>query len=215
MNMDRRNRIRALLLICTALLLLTGCNLTQPPPVPPADDQLPEAAYSSPPVMGIDVNKKYEAVVTTSLGEFTIELYAKDAPLTVNNFVFLAREQYFEGITFHRIVPNFIIQTGDPTGTGRGGPGYRFKDELDTPHRYETGIVAMANAGPDTNGSQFFICSGDDSENLNGYPNYTIFGKVIDGMDTIFAIDKVPVAGPRGDTPQEMVTIQSITIIES
>src|SRR4051794_12590361 len=106
--------------------------------------------------MQIDPNKQYSATITTSLGTMTADLFAKDAPVTVNNFVFLAGQGYYDGVTFHRVIPNFMAQTGDPTGTGRGGPGYRFKDEPVT-RKYVRGTLAMANSGPNTNGSQFFI----------------------------------------------------------
>jgi len=172
-------------------------------------------SFSEAPEMQIDTAKSYEAVVKTTKGEFTIELFAKDAPITVNSFVFLSRQRYFEGIVFHRIVPDYIIQTGDPTGTGRGGPGYSFEDELGGPHEYGPGIVAMANAGANTNGSQFFICTGEWSTKLNEIPNYTIFGRIKDGMDTVLAIGETPVGGIKGDTPQETITIESITIHES
>ncbi|WP_199614734.1 peptidylprolyl isomerase [Paenibacillus alkalitolerans] len=168
--------------------------------------------FSQPPEMAVDTAKTYVATIETSKGDFTVELFAKEAPITVNNFIFLAKQRYFEGIVFHRIVPDYIIQTGDPTGTGRGGPGYTFEDELDSPYQYEPGIVAMANSGPDTNGSQFFICTGEMSGNLNRLPNYTIFGRVKDGMDTVLAIGSTPVSG---DTPLETVTIEKVTVKES
>jgi cyclophilin family peptidyl-prolyl cis-trans isomerase len=135
----------------------------------------------------------------------------------VNNFVFLAREGFYDGVKFHRVIKTFMIQTGDPTGTGTGGPGYRFADELPPRHSYEPGIVAMANAGPNTNGSQFFICSGPDARNLDRYPNYTQFGRVVEGMDVVTALASVPV-GPafRGEMsrPLEEIRIESVTIEE-
>jgi len=177
--------------------------------------------WSKAPDMTIDTNKSYQAEVTTSKGAFTIDLFAKDAPKTVNNFVFLSKEGFYNNITFHRIIKSFMIQTGDPLGTGMGGPGYKFADELSSAHKYEPGIVAMANAGPNTNGSQFFICSGDDCSSLNKIPNYTIFGKVEDaGMATIQQIASTPVQmNPNGgdsspSMPKEKVTINSITIKE-
>ncbi|MDF2962401.1 MAG: peptidylprolyl isomerase, partial [Paenibacillus sp.] len=124
---------------------------------PPAQQQpAAKKSWSTPPEMKIDVNKTYQATVATSKGTFKIDLFAKDAPKTVNNFVFLAKEGFYKDIIFHRVISTFMVQTGDPTGTGRGGPGYKFEDELKSPHKYEPGIVAMANAGPNTNGSQFF-----------------------------------------------------------
>lgn len=177
--------------------------------------------WNSPPKMQIDPAKKYSAEVTTSKGKFTIELFAKDAPKTVNNFVFLAKEGYYNDVLFHRIIESFMIQTGDPTGTGTGGPGYKFEDELPPAIKYEPGVVAMANAGPNTNGSQFFICSGEDSGPiLNPQPYYTVFGKVTDGMETVQAIAKTPVqVNPNGgdsspSMPTEKITIDSIKIVE-
>lgn len=174
--------------------------------------------YASPPEMTIDAAKSYKAVVHTNKGDFTMELFAQSAPVTVNNFVFLSKERYYDDVVFHRIIESFMVQTGDPTGTGMGGPGYKFKDELNSPHKYEPGIVAMANAGPDTNGSQFFICTGKDSEYLNRMPNYTIFGKVTEGMDTVMKIASTPVAAhnkiDERSVPTERVVIASIDIIE-
>ena len=169
--------------------------------------------YSSPPSMTIDAEKTYTATLETSEGTLVLELLPKVAPLTVNNFVFLAREGYYDGVPFHRIIEGFMIQTGDPTGTGRGGPGYRFDDEPVTLD-YVKGTVAMANAGPNTNGSQFFIMHGD-----MGLPkNYTIFGKVSDGVDTLDAIGNTPVtANERGErsVPAKDVNITKVTIDES
>jgi cyclophilin family peptidyl-prolyl cis-trans isomerase len=173
--------------------------------------------YSKPPEMKIDPAKSYQADVVTSKGSFTIQLFAKDAPKAVNNFVFLSKDGFYNNVVFHRIIKSFMIQTGDPLGTGSGGPGYKFVDELNSPYKYEPGIVAMANSGKNTNGSQFFICSGPDSTNLNSMPNYTIFGKVTDGMDTITKIASTPVkqgAESSPSVPTEKVTIQSITIKE-
>src|SRR5690606_24528264 len=115
--------------------------------------------YPKPPEMQIDPNKTYVATIDTDRGKIFLELFAKDAPKTVNNFVFLARDRFYDGVTFHRVIPDFMIQGGDPTGTGRGGPGYKFEDELENnPHRHDgPGVLSMANAGPNTNGSQFFI----------------------------------------------------------
>jgi cyclophilin family peptidyl-prolyl cis-trans isomerase len=174
-------------------------------------------SWDAPPAMSIDVNKTYCAIVQTSKGSITLELFAKDAPKTVNNFVFLAKNNFYNGIIFHRIMQSFMIQTGDPTGTGSGGPGYQFEDELNGPHKYEPGIVAMANSGANTNGSQFFICTGEDSRNLDKQPNYSIFAKVAAGMDIVTKIAATPV-GPdsRGENsvPTEKVTIDSVQIVE-
>lgn len=173
--------------------------------------------WTSPPAMQINTSKTYEAEVKTSKGTFTIQLFAKDAPKTVNNFVFLSKQGFYDGVIFHRIIESFMIQTGDPTGTGAGGPGYAFEDEK-TSYKYEPGIVAMANAGPNTNGSQFFICTGEDSKDLNQIPNYTIFGKITSGMDVVKKIAATPVeVNPDTDEnskPTEKVTIDGITIKE-
>ena len=173
--------------------------------------------WSSPPPMTIDQNKTYTAVINTNYGNITVQLFAKDAPLTVNNFVFLSRQGFYNAVKFHRIIQTFMIQTGDPTGTGAGGPGYRFADELPPKRPYAPGIVAMANAGPNTNGSQFFICSGSDSENLNSVPNYTQFGQVTAGMDIVQKIAAVPcVTGSDGaqSKPTVDVHINNVTITE-
>jgi cyclophilin family peptidyl-prolyl cis-trans isomerase len=166
--------------------------------------------------MQIDKSKSYTATVDTSLGTFKIQLLADETPNTVNNFVFLSRQGYYEGIIFHRIIKTFMIQTGDPTGTGSGGPGYKFADELPPKHSYEAGIVAMANAGPNTNGSQFFICTGSDSKNLDQYPNYTQFGRVIEGMDVVQKIASVQVVSNGRETSKPVTppVINRITITE-
>jgi cyclophilin family peptidyl-prolyl cis-trans isomerase len=140
--------------------------------------------YDAPPAINTSPDKRYTAVVTTPHGEFRIALLRDVAPITVNNFVFLAREGFYDGTTFHRVIPGFVAQGGDPTGTGRGGPGYRFQDEIsDTP--FVEGIVGMANAGPHTNGSQFYIMIGD-AQHLTG--RYTAFGRIESGMDVVHKI---------------------------
>ena len=161
--------------------------------------------------MEIDPNKTYTATIQTSLGTMHADLFAKEDPVTVNNFVFLAKQGFYDGVTFHRVIPGFMAQTGDPTGTGRGGPGYKFKDEPVT-RKYERGTLAMANAGPNTNGSQFFIVHQD----YPLPPNYTIFGKLTDGLDTLDKIMSVPTGPGHGgpNTPKTDITIQSITIQE-
>ena len=142
---------------------------------------MPPKRYSSPPNMQIEMNRTYHVVIKTNKGDIHLRLYPAEASQTVNNFFALARDGYYDGVTFHRVVPNFVIQGGDPTGTGSGGPGYKFNDE---PFKrpYKTGTVAMANAGPNTNGSQFFICL-EDQPGLP--PNYTIFGDTVSGMDVV------------------------------
>jgi peptidyl-prolyl cis-trans isomerase B (cyclophilin B) len=142
--------------------------------------------YSAPPPMNIDVNKKYSAAFNTSRGEIVCELFAKDAPRTVNNFVSLARDKFYDGTLFHRVIPNFMIQGGDPTGTGRGGPGYQFEDEFKgNPNKHQVGTLSMANAGPNTNGSQFFITHVVTNW-LDG--KHTVFGKVLSGQEIVDAI---------------------------
>ena len=139
--------------------------------------------YPNPPAMAIDPNKKYTATFNTSAGEIVCELFAKDAPKTVNNFVFLARDQFYDGTVFHRVLADFMIQGGDPTGTGRGGPGYRFEDEFKgNPNKHQVGSLSMANAGPGTNGSQFFITH-IVTDWLDG--KHTVFGKVLKGQDVV------------------------------
>lgn len=141
---------------------------------------------ATPPPMTIDTDALYRVTIATDKGDIVLELDPQLAPATVNNFVSLARDGFYDGLTFHRVVPGFVIQGGDPEGTGRGGPGYRFDDEP-VKGDYHLGAVAMANAGPDTNGSQFFICI----ENLKGRldKNYNYFGKVTDGMETALGIE--------------------------
>lgn len=170
-------------------------------------------SWSKPPALQIDPAQSYTATIETDKGAITIELLASAAPLTVNNFVFLAKEGYYTNVPFHRIIKGFMIQTGDPTGTGSGGPGYRFADEP-VALRYTRGIVAMANAGPDTNGSQFFIVHGAD---VGLPPNYTIFGRVTAGDDVVDAIATAPVRsnGREMSAPVEIVSVQSVTITEA
>jgi cyclophilin family peptidyl-prolyl cis-trans isomerase len=173
--------------------------------------------YSTPPVMQIDKTKKYSALMDTSLGSFKIELFASESPVTVNNFVFLSREGFYNGVIFHRIMKTFMIQTGDPKGTGMGGPGYKFADELPVKHSYEPGIVAMANSGPNTNGSQFFICTGASAKSLDQHAAYSQFGKVIEGMETVMKIASVPVGlseSGEQSKPTKPPVINSITITE-
>ena len=154
--------------------------------------------YEAPPPMTIDTSKPYAAVLKTDAGEITIRLLPDVAPVTVNNFVFLAREGFYDGCTFHRVIPGFVAQGGDPTGTGRGGPGYRFQDEISTTP-FVQGIVGMANAGPGTNGSQFYIMLGD-AQHLTG--RYTAFGRIEAGLDHVLAItprdpERASAAGDR------------------
>ena len=178
---------------------------------PPATDgSSPKTQrFDGPPPMVIDPEKTYTAEMVTSKGTMTIALDPIRAPKTVNNFVFLARYHYFDGIVFHRIIPGFVCQGGDPTGNGTGGPGYRFEDELPPPGRYEIGSVAMANAGPNTNGSQFFLISGQSGVQLP--PLYSLFGKIVKGLDVLASIEAV---GTGSGKPKEDVVIESVTITE-
>lgn len=144
--------------------------------------------YSAPPAMQIDPAKKYEATLETTRGTIVCELFAAEAPKTVNNFVFLAKDGFYDGTVFHRVIQNFMIQGGDPTGTGRGGPGYRFEDETKgNPHKHTVGTLSMANAGPNTNGSQFFITH-VVTDWLDG--KHTVFGKVKQGQDVVNAVQQ-------------------------
>jgi len=180
-------------------------------PCPAADGSSPKTQhFDVPPPMCIDVARRYSAEMVTSKGTMTIALDPVAAPKTVNNFVFLARYHYFDGIFFHRVIPGFVLQGGDPKGTGTGGPGYEFEDELPRPGRYELGSLAMANAGPNTNGSQFFVISGPSGVRLP--PQYSLFGKVVNGLDVVAAVDAL---GTSSGKPKERVTIVSMTITES
>lgn len=165
--------------------------------------------YDSPPDLSIDPAKSYTATLATNHGDIVIELDAARSPLTVNNFVFLAGEGFYDGVTFHRVIEGFMIQGGDPSGSGRGGPGYRFRDELEGDGRYPRGTVAMANAGPNTNGSQFFIVHRDA-----GLPHsYTIFGRVTSGMDAVDSIAATET--DASDRPRSDAVIERVTISEA
>ncbi|MFC1899789.1 peptidylprolyl isomerase [Chloroflexota bacterium] len=138
-------------------------------------------SYQAPPTMSIDITKKYSVTIETEKGDIVLELFARDVPVTVNNFVFLARDGFYDNTTFHRVIPDFMAQGGDPTGTGTGGPGYKFGDEF-TKHTHQTGTLSMANAGPNTNGSQFFITY-TPQPHLNNH--HSVFGQLTDGMDIL------------------------------
>jgi cyclophilin family peptidyl-prolyl cis-trans isomerase len=165
--------------------------------------------YDSSPELTIDLDKTYTAALDTNHGEVVIELDAARSPQTVNNFVFLARDGFYDGVIFHRVIEGFMIQGGDPTGTGRGGPGYKFRDEIEGAASYDRGVVAMANSGPHTNGSQFFICHSDA-----GLPHsYTIFGRVDVGLEIV---DSIAASATDGsDRPHDDVVISKVTIRES
>jgi peptidyl-prolyl cis-trans isomerase B (cyclophilin B) len=166
------------LLAVAAILWITGVFNMQSQD--PKSSQAPKS-YNSPVPMIIDVNKKYVATIKTAKGDLVLDLYPKDAPVTVNNFVTLARKGFYNGVTFHRIIPGFMAQGGDPTGTGGGGPGYKFQDEF-SQRTHVTGALSMANSGPNTNGSQFFICYAPQPH-LNG--KHTVFGQLTQGMDVL------------------------------
>ena len=166
--------------------------------------------YDAPPELAIDLDKDYTAVIHTTAGDISVKLYATDAPQTVNNWVFLANDGFYDEVIFHRTIKGFMIQSGDPTGTGRGGPGYRFRDELGhSKSSYTRGTLAMANAGPNTNGSQFFIMHAD-----YGLPNaYSIFGEVTEGLDVVDAIADAPTGAQ--DRPHDPVQITGIDVAEA
>ncbi len=211
--------VKKLILLLAALslavLIIAACSGSEPPtatsaPQTSTTGESTIKQYNDPPAMSINPEKSYTAKLKTNHGEVTIELYAADAPVTVNSFVFLARDNFYDGVIFHRVIEGFMIQGGDPTGTGTGGPGYRFEDEIVPSLTFaEPGLLAMANAGPGTNGSQFFITV-TPTPHLNG--NHTIFGKVTTGYDVVLAISQVD-TGPR-DKPASDVVIESVDITE-
>jgi peptidyl-prolyl cis-trans isomerase B (cyclophilin B) len=179
-NIERSIMIRLIAVIALSLLVSPILLAQQD------DAAAKRKQYDKPPEMKIDPEKKYTATIDTDRGQIKLELFAKDAPKTVNNFVFLSREGFYNGITFHRVIPDFMVQGGDPTGTGRGGPGYTFEDEVkNNPHRHEPGTLSMANAGPNTNGSQFFITH-VATPWLDG--RHTVFGRVTEGKDVVDSI---------------------------
>jgi cyclophilin family peptidyl-prolyl cis-trans isomerase len=173
---------------------------------------LNKPSYSAYPPMTIDATKTYTATITTDIGPFTVQLDPKTAPKAVNSFVFLANQHFFDCITFHRVIPSFVDQTGDPTGTGTGGPGYQFADELPktAAPQYPLGSLAMANSGANTNGSQFFIVAGTQGESLA--PSYTLFGKVTAGMDVV---NKINAAGASSGTPTTLHRMVSVNVTAS
>ena len=164
--------------------------------------------YASPPDLTIDLDKAYTATLDTNHGEIVVELDPARAPLAVNNFVFLARDGYYDGVIFHRVIENFMIQGGDRLGQGTGGPGYKFADEFHPSLRHDrAGILSMANAGPNTNGSQFFITLGPTPHLDN---RHSIFGEVVEGLDVVKRIGSVPTA--RGDRPVKPVVMNAVRI---
>ncbi|MFO8143505.1 MAG: peptidylprolyl isomerase [Dehalococcoidales bacterium] len=164
-------------ILAAGTLLLASCTAEEPEPESPGEPK----TYPEPPEMIIDTSKDYTATIETEHGDMVLELFASDVPNTVNNFVFLSNEGFYDGTTFHRVVPGFVAQGGDPTGTGRGGPGYQFADEF-SDHTHTAGALSMANAGPDTNGSQFFITF-TPQHGLDG--KHSVFGQLIEGEDVL------------------------------
>ena len=175
MTMRGLTRIAGIILVLATVLLMS-CAGTTPS----------RKTYSAPPPMEIDSSKQYTATIETQKGNLVLELFANDVPVTVNNFVFLAREKFYDGTTFHRVIPDFMAQGGDPTGTGTGGPGYSFADEF-TERTHVTGALSMANSGPNTNGSQFFITY-TPQHHLDG--KHSVFGQLVNGMDVLEEIEQ-------------------------
>jgi cyclophilin family peptidyl-prolyl cis-trans isomerase/predicted small lipoprotein YifL len=186
------------------ILALVSCGEKAPEPSPAAKPK----TYSSPPAMTIDTSKKYTATIETEKGNMVLELFAKDVPVTVNNFVFLAREGFYDGSTFHRVIPGFMAQGGDPTGTGMGTAGYLFDDEF-TGHKHEAGTLSMANSGANTNSAQFFITF-TPQPGLDG--KHTVFGQLIEGRDVL---DSLTARDPSQNPQFEGDKILRITIEES
>jgi len=200
-----------LTLILAIIVGAVGCGGEEPPTSTPSPTLTPTPTiklYAESPPMIIDISKHYTAIIETEKGNITLELFAKDVPVTVNNFVFLAREGYYNNCTFHRVMPGFMAQGGDPTGTGFGGPGYYIPNEI-SEHKHVEGALSMANAGPNTNGSQFFITYAPQ-HGLDG--DYSVFGQLTDGMDVLTSLtprDPAQFPNYKGDT------IVRITIEES
>lgn len=196
---------------------VSGESITGETPCPAQDGSGSKVVqFEQAPPVCIEDGVTYTAIVSTNKGEFSIVLDQAAAPIAVNNFVVLARYKYFNSTNCHRAIPNFVVQCGDPTATGSGGPGYQFADELPAAGSYKLGSIAMANSGPNTNGSQFFIITGDDGVNLP--PNYTLFGQVTEGLDsTVPALNAAgnPDPATNGVPPIEPLIIDSVVIIES
>jgi cyclophilin family peptidyl-prolyl cis-trans isomerase len=191
-----------------------GAAIKGDTPCPPTDGSAQRTtSFEKPPPLCVEVAKNYTAEMQTSKGTMTIALDVRNATKTVNNFVVLARYKYFDGIAFHRIIPGFVIQGGDPLQNGGGGPGYKFEDELPKASSYKIGSLAMANSGPNTNGSQFFIITGDAGVSLQ--PQYSLFGQVTQGLEVVKAIEEVGIPGVEAGKPSEVVKILTVTIKES
>ncbi len=199
MKLKHLFRIAGIIFVLSALIS-ASCGGQEPEPEPepePAPTPKPKT-YSAPPPMLIDTSKHYIAIIETEKGNLVLELFASDVPITVNNFVFLAGEGFYDGTTFHRVIAGFMAQGGDPTGTGTGGPGYKFADEF-TEHTHVAGALSMANSGPNTNGCQFFITYTPQHQ-LNG--KHSVFGQLIEGMDVLQEIR-------QGDTLTRIVIEES------
>lgn len=197
----------------TRILNATGPDGYGVTECPPSAGAVPQTrSFPAPFKRCIDATKTYTATITTNKGVLTVELLAKSAPLTVNNFVALARNNYYDGISCHRIIPNFVAQCGDPTGKGSGGPGYKINDELPAKGAYKVGSLAMANAGPNTNGSQFFVITG--SEGVALPPSYSLFGQAVNSDATIRALDAAGSSANNGMPPKQAVNIVSVVIAE-
>ena len=191
-----------------------GASIKGDTPCPPTDGSATRtSSFEKPPPLCVEVAKTYMAEMQTSKGTMTIALDVKNATKTVNNFVVLARYKYFDGIAFHRIVPGFVIQGGDPQQNGIGGPGYKFEDELPKAGSYKLGSLAMANSGANTNGSQFFIVAGDAGASLP--PQYSLFGQVVQGLEVVKAIEEVGIPGTQDGKPSEVVKILTVNIKET
>ena len=195
------SRIKVLIAVLAIMTLqITGCAGSQP---------ATPKVYTEPPQMSIDMNKQYTATIVTKNGDIVLELFVDDAPKAVNNFVFLAREGFYNGVTFHRVIPGFMAQGGDPTGTGTGGPGYTIEDEFNE-RPFDTGTMGMARTpAPNSGGSQFFICFAPQP-GLNG--QYTVFGQVVEGMEVL---NKITPRDPNTNPSFDGDTIKEITISES
>jgi len=187
----------------------TGATAAAAECPPEAGTEQRTTSFPAAPPMCLKPDADYSARVTTDAGAFTVDLLEKKAPNTVNNFVFLARNHFYDGIAFHRVIPGFMIQGGDPQGTGSGGPGYEFPDELPAAGEYAVGSMAMANAGPDTNGSQFFVVTGPNGVSLP--PQYSLFGTVTEGMETV---KKIEADGSQAGTPTTKHTIQKVEVTQ-
>ncbi len=220
---SQRNRVivsgfLALVLVGGIAILVGGGGSGKAAPkkatCPKADGSSPrQVKFTAAPPICIDQTKTYAAEIQTNQGTIDVDLDQKQAPNTVNSFVYLARNHFFDGLTFHRVVPGFVLQGGDPEGTGAGGPGYKFADELPKTGQYKLGSLVMANSGPDTNGSQFFIVSGDQGTKLD--PKYSLFGQVTNGLDVVAKIDALGNPNDQSGKPKEPITMSSVTIKES